>query len=145
MAASARFELAHVRVKVWCLTTWLQGKHWWEEVDSNHRVPESKSGALTTWLHPKEMVGGGRFELPNPKEQIYSLPRLATSLPSHMWIYKDGAGSRTWTRHLLITSQLLYQMSYSGKWWRLTGSNRWPSACKADALPTELNLHLPML
>ena len=26
------------------------------------------------------------------------------------------------------------------KWWRLTDSNRWPSACKADALPTELNL-----
>ena len=25
-------------------------------------------------------------------------------------------------------------------WWRLTGSNRRPSACKADALPTELNL-----
>ena len=25
-------------------------------------------------------------------------------------------------------------------WWELTGSNRWPSACKADALPTELNL-----
>ena len=28
------------------------------------------------------------------------------------------------------------------KWWRLTGSNRWPSACKADALPTELNLRI---
>ena len=28
------------------------------------------------------------------------------------------------------------------KWWRLTGSNRWPSACKADALPTELNLQM---
>ena len=27
------------------------------------------------------MVEGGRFELPNPKEEIYSLPRLATSLP----------------------------------------------------------------
>ena len=25
------------------------------------------------------------------------------------------------------------------KWWRLPGSNRWHSACKADALPTELN------
>ena len=25
--------------------------------------------------------GGGRFELPNPKERIYSPPRLATSLP----------------------------------------------------------------
>ena len=27
----------------------------------------------------------------------------------------NGAGSRTWTRNLLITSQLLYQLSYSGK------------------------------
>ena len=26
-------------------------------------------------------------------------------------------------------------------WWRLTGSNRWPPACKAGALPAELNLH----
>ena len=26
------------------------------------------------------------------------------------------------------------------KWWRMTGSNRRPSACKADALPTELIL-----
>ncbi len=29
------------------------------------------------------MVGGGGFEPPNPKEQIYSLPRLATSLLAH--------------------------------------------------------------
>ena len=28
---------------------------------------------------------GGRFELPNPKERIYSPPRLATSLPLHKW------------------------------------------------------------
>ena len=26
------------------------------------------------------------------------------------------------------------------KWWRMTGSNRRPSACKADALPAELIL-----
>src|SRR5690625_3169502 len=32
------------------------------------------------------MVEGDRFELPNPKEQIYSLPRLATSLPLHFWL-----------------------------------------------------------
>ena len=55
MAASVRFELTHVRVKVWCLTTWLRGKlKWWREMDSNHR---------TQW------------------EQIYSLSRLASSLP----------------------------------------------------------------
>ena len=29
----------------------------------------------------KKMVEGGRFELPNPKERIYSPPRSATSLP----------------------------------------------------------------
>ena len=28
------------------------------------------------------------------------------------------------------------------QWWRMTGSNRRPSACKADALPTELILHI---
>ena len=27
-------------------------------------------------------------------------------------------------------------------WWRLAGSNRWPPACKAGALPAELNPHL---
>ena len=32
-------------------------------------------------LYPYKMVEGGRFELPNPKERIYSPPRLATSLP----------------------------------------------------------------
>ena len=30
---------------------------------------------------PVKMVEGGRFELPNPKERIYSPPRLASSLP----------------------------------------------------------------
>ena len=25
-----------------------------------------------------------------------------------------------------------------GCWWSVSGSNRWPSACKADALPAEL-------
>jgi hypothetical protein len=29
------------------------------------------------------MVEGGGFEPPNPKERIYSPPRLATSLPLH--------------------------------------------------------------
>ena len=28
------------------------------------------------------------------------------------------------------------------KWWRLAGSNRWPPACKAGALPAELNPHI---
>ena len=42
-------------------------------------ITESKSVALPLGYTP--MVEGGRFELPNPKERIYSPPRLATSLP----------------------------------------------------------------
>ena len=57
MAASARFELAHARVKVSCLTAWLRGNR---------------------------MVERGGLEPPNPKEQIYSLSRLASSLSLHM-------------------------------------------------------------
>ena len=56
------------------------------------------------------MVEGDGFEPSNPKEQIYSLPRLTTSLS----LQKDGAENRNWTRNLLITSQLLYQLSYFG-------------------------------
>ena len=32
------------------------------------------------------MVDGDGFEPQNPKEQIYSLPRLASSLPNHIFI-----------------------------------------------------------
>ena len=31
---------------------------------------------------------------------------------------------------------------YDFFWWRLAGSNRWPPACKAGALPAELNPRL---
>ena len=54
------------------------------------------------------MVERGGFEPPNPKEQIYSLSRLATSLSLR------GAENRNRTRNLLITNQLLYQLSYFG-------------------------------
>ena len=45
------------------------------------------------------------------KQQIYSLPPLATRELAH-----NGAGDGTRTRNLLITNQLLCQLSYaSGK------------------------------
>ncbi len=46
-----------------------------------------KVPCLTTWLHPnKKVVGEDGFEPPNPKELIYSQPRLATSLFAHSFI-----------------------------------------------------------
>ena len=57
------------------------------------------------------MVEGHGFEPWNPKEQIYSLPRLTTSLSLHYY----GAERGTRTPNPLITSQLRYQLRYFGK------------------------------
>ena len=46
------------------------------------------------------------------REQIYSLPRLATSLRLQLM---HGADNRNRTYNLLITNQLLCQLSYVGK------------------------------
>ena len=59
---------------------------WWKRVDSNHR---------------------------SYKQQIYSLPPLATRELFHTIFKKNGAGDGTRTRDLLITNQLLYQLSYA--------------------------------
>ena len=114
MVSRPRFELGTLWLKVKCSTSWANGTIiWWlPRMDSNHRNVRVKVWCLTTWLQGNtEMVGGHGFEPWNPKEQIYSLPRLTTSLSLQK---KDGAENRNWTRNLLITSQLLYQLSYFG-------------------------------
>ena len=51
----------------------------------------------------------------------------------------NGAGERSRTLDLLITSQLLYQLSYTGiLWWLRTESNRRHKDFQSFALPTEL-------
>ena len=57
---------------------------WWGKVDSNHR---------------------------SYQQQIYSLSPLATREFPHTM--RSGAGGRTRTPDLLITNQLLYQLSYT--------------------------------
>ena len=82
MAASARFELAHARVKVSCLTAWLRGNPGGER-----------------WIRTIEPEGTD----------------LQSAAFSHFAISpKNGAENRNRTRNLLITSQLLYQLSYFG-------------------------------
>ena len=78
-----------------------------------------KVHCLTAWLHPKafleRVVGEDGFEPPNPKELIYSQPRLATSLFAH-----------TICSHVSDTAP---------EWWMLQVSNLRPPPCKGDALP----------
>ena len=61
---------------------------WWRRVDSNHR---------------------------SETQQIYSLPPLATRELLHINLSCErfGAGRRIRTPDLLITNQLLYQLSYT--------------------------------
>ena len=59
---------------------------WWGKVDSNHR---------------------------RHCQQIYSLSPLATREIPQIYGYSIGAGGRIRTPDLLITNQLLYQLSYT--------------------------------
>ena len=47
-----------------------------------------------------------------------------------------------WTkRKALLKNQQCYINSCLNRWWRIPGSNRWPLACHASALPAELIPH----
>ena len=74
--------------------------------DSNQRMTESKSVALPLGYSPLMVEG-----------------QIRTAEP-------EGSGFTVRAFKLL---QLFRSIII--KWWRMTGSNRRPSACKADALP----------
>ena len=70
-------------------------------------------------------------------------------MPSHnciiitMFSFQGAAESLLRNSMKFLVSKELQSISYdSFGWWRLAGSNRWPPACKAGALPAELNPHI---
>ena len=89
------------------------------------------------------MVGGDGFEPPNHKELSYSQPRLASSLPPQLYLLRmvPTIGIEPTTYWLQVSCSTNWAKS-AHLWWRLRDLNPWPSACKADALPTELSLHI---
>ncbi len=91
---------------------------WWAEVDSNHR---------------------------SRRRQIYSLIHLA-ALESALMLSVAygwcGAGDWTRTHNLLITNQLLCQLSYTGVWCLEVESNHRQTDFQSVALPTELSRHI---
>ena len=54
---------------------------------------------------------------------------------------QNGLEPSTSRLSVVCSSQLSYWPIRLLFWWRLAGSNRWPPACKAGALPAELNPH----
>ncbi len=91
---------------------------WWAEVDSNHR---------------------------SRRRQIYSLIHLATlesALVRCSFLSANcGAGDWTRTHNLLITNQLLCQLSYTGVWCLEVELNHRQTDFQSVALPTELSRH----
>jgi hypothetical protein len=93
------------------------------------------------------MVEGDGFEPPNPKEEIYSLPRLATSLTLHEYppvacapfgpLIPDetyGGSGRNRTADTRIFSPLLYQLSYRAKRTINPGPRKAIGICHEDPL-----------
>ena len=97
-------------------------------------VFQSCSGVKTKWMHKHEKCSKsydllhfwwGKVDSNHRRhsQQIYSLSPLATREFPHIQLCKSGlpgAGRRTRTPGLLITNQLLYQLSYtsiSRAWW----------------------------
>ena len=73
---------------------------------------ETKTRCLTAWLQPKNHGGRGQIRTAEP----------------------EGAD--------LQSAAFSHFATLPNEKWRMTGSNRRPSACKADALPAELILHI---
>ena len=111
LAGVAGFEPTHTGARNQCLTAWRHPNViWWGEQDSNLR---------------------------SRRQQIYSLPPLAARESPHNTI---GAGDGTRTRNLLITNQLLCQLSYTSQqvWCLRVDLNHRHRDFQSLALPAEL-------
>ena len=105
MGRSTRLELANARATIWCVnhfTTFAISLTRAVGIEPTLKVLETLVLPLN---YARNMEGEG-FEPPNPKERIYSPPRLASSLPFH-----NGAG-RNRTADTWSFNPLLYQLSY---------------------------------
>ena len=77
--------------------------------------------------------------------EAYFLPIHYYLLPSEWWAKVDSNHRPHDYQSCALASWAIGPFLWLPgdlKWWRLAGSNRWPPACKAGALPAELNPHI---
>ena len=94
---------------------------WWAKMDSNHRPHDYQSCALASWA-----IGPYLVEI---KSTISVLKFRFQNSPVALFLLSESNPLR-WAL-----------LRYHVLWWRVPGSNRWPPACKAGALPAELTPH----
>ena len=100
---------------------------------SNPLPPPWQGGALPDELHPHFWCL--RTES-NHRHGDFQSPALPTELQRR---WRSGWDSNP--RPLPWQGSVLTNWTTRPIWWELQGSNLWPSACKADALPAELRSH----
>ena len=106
-------EPTHARATIWCVnhfTTFAIMLTRAVGIEPTLKVLETLVLPLN---YARNMEGEG-FEPPNPKERIYSPPRLASSLPFRI-ILNYGA-RRNRTADTWSFNPLLYQLSYRAKY-----------------------------
>ena len=114
-------------------------KIWWLGTESNRRHKDFQSFAL-----PTELPSLIKFKMAVPTGIE---PAISCVTGRHVNRYTTGplgCGDRIWTCDLRVMSPTSYRTAPprdDNIWWRMTGSNRRPPACKAGALPAELILH----
>ena len=70
-----------------------------------------------------------------PRTQGFSVP---CSTDWAIWAKLMAEVTRLELATSCVTGKHSNQLSYTSIWWSQLGSNQWPPACKAGALPTEL-------
>ena len=110
---------------------------------SNSLPPPWQGGALPDELHPHL---GSQWEPwclrseSNQRHRDFQSLALPTELQRHIG-WRLGWGSNP--RPLAWQASVLTNWTTGPNvWWEQQGSNLWPSACKADALPAELCSHI---
>ena len=74
----------------------------------------------------------GYFSLSSRLHDTFTTSHIVKEQPSH------GLVGNSQRQTLRRAPEFLSLTTTQGKWWRMTGSNRRPPACKAGALPAEL-------
>ena len=106
-------------------------------MDSNHRPHAYQACALTTWATDRSL-------LVIPRSFPSWFPNSA--LPCFRFLYWIGAwvlhslSHRGLKNHFFAASPRVLDVG-TADWWRWWGSNPWPPACRAGALPAELHPH----
>ena len=89
MVTHRRFELRTPWLKVKCSTDWANGSRYkivgWGGRTRTYEMPESKSGALPTWLHPNILAHLGGFEPPAHGLEVHCSIQLSYRCLKLLW------------------------------------------------------------